>query len=106
MRHDEGAVEEIFRGKIPVGNGVERILRHRRKSEQSSCDFPVDRIARPRESAAAERHDVDPFIGVRKALRVPKEHFPVGIEILRAVDGLRFSQMRISGHDMAYIFFG
>ena len=79
---------------------------HRGEAEERTGELAVDGITRPRQRAAAQRHDVGALIGVGEAVGVAQKHFRISVEILRAVDGLGLSQMGIAGHDMADVFFG
>ena len=76
-------------------------MRNAFESQKFARDLAVNGIARARQRAAAEGHDRRARFAVVQALEIAQEHFRIGVEILRAVDGLCLSEVGISGHDMS-----
>ena len=100
MRHRKRRAEEVFRHEVPIGHRVQRVLRNGVKAQHFARYFAVDGVGSPRERRAAQRHDVHALSERRKSVKIAQEHLRIRVEVLRAVDGLRLSQMRKSGHDI------
>ena len=69
-----------------------------------------DRLAIEREAAACqgagtERQDVDARERLLQALKIAREHFKVGEQVMRPEHGLRAAQVRVAGDDGLRIFF-
>ena len=106
VRHHRRAGEDVFRNKISVGNGVQRVLADAGKVHQFCRHSAVDGEVCARQGAAAEGHHVRAAEAVGKALDVAQKHLAVGVQVLRRRNGLRPAHVRVAGHDVAHVAFG
>ncbi len=89
--------EQRLGHEVAVGHRVERVVEPAGEAEVGGGGVGIEREARPRERAGAERRDVGPGERVAPALDVAAEGPEVGEEVVREQHRLRALEVRVAG---------
>ena len=75
------------------------------EAEQFGDEHAVQRQRGPGNRAAAERADVHARVTIPKPFAVAFQHFDVGEQMVREINGLRALQVRVAGNEHIGVFF-
>ncbi len=99
MSHAQTGPGQKLDNEIPIGDGIDAVFRHFGKIKESCHIIRIDGIGGAGQSRRTQRHDIDPFKTVFKALAVPGEHFVISHQMMGKKNRLGSLSMRISRHD-------